>query len=1223
MDKNWDELEKIVADADQDGIENNTFEDYQDCIIELNNCQWQVIYHGFFGDVVGVISEPIFRNVTMDIDSWHLMIADINDDLDMVQGIKSFVVVETAPKLFKLLPLLEDIVNLRSLMYSRETEIAKTVILNIQDQYSAMLDEFELRDAVTGELVACQRLLRKIELERQLLAAMKLQKANCYVCSNEQQQAPYKVDCDLTETVSALERAIKELADFAEKYDNQLESYLTLARKLLSGRSKLVQDEGLQGSTVVDWRKIHDDFVKDDPVNMRETVVFYDFEEELGLISEELHRRYLLVALRQILHTPTILGTIDVDVHTDEKLLIKQFKSFNEVMVDMKAHKDKISYPKNLTNLGLFVKAVLQFRKKILNNTWSKRDEIEHFIAYLLQIGDGGGRSLTTNIHTEINKVADELEARLQVKNLRKALEAIEVSHKEEESAHQNHPSDGEGDQLAEHSHPSNTVLVVNLIPLKAAISIVEKYQGAVSKKLVALAKDIVRIVEILLANSSARIDDTEIESASKTMKELHLDATNVDMVFDNVRVHNFLKNIRQALLKHADDAGEMLSAIVSTRSAIKNLPIQYIPWLRAAYLYCDVTLSLQENDWVRLVETTRHLDEYLTLKIQPMIEQDKQDGITSFNNWNDVVKFIDVITLQRNKGYNIALKRKQSIDEAAKEKETLTMSPVEAQKAQIRTEEMQQNPYGLGQLRKSGYSDKKLAQLPFDARLFWAYDFDISLLRKQRKFPAVDLIRAGYTVQELFRGGYTVHDLYRGGMDLSSMEMSAKDLLLAGIPMRDIFEQMMIHPQQIRELESDAKKLLSEGLTLGDLMEAGFNLLELRGAGFNAAALYHAGFDNVNDFLVAGYDLKQVACIFPLSDLRRSGVLYKDLRNCGYSLEELLNAGYFMEVERDVVVLFFQQMQGSFWISRRNWCVPGKPLSEWEGLLLEKDEQNRERIVAIDLVEHGLRGNVPVEICLLQMLKSFHLGGNFITGRLPERLSNFLRQKKVETDMLLTISPVGSPIPALPPPQTISSRRVPPPPPLLTSSVKSQSNGNESATDALMSRQRQILLELFHNLQGTSWRNKDNWCSDRPISEWYGIKVSASTGHVVEINLGSNNLRGILPVSLSSFKRLQILDFRLNQIHGVIPNSLGQCSLLQKLYLQSNKLVGSIPDTLGYLINLQILDLRNNLLDGRLPTDSLGRLTKLTYCGLRSNLLFDVEVEELRRMLPACRMAW
>lgn len=62
-------------------------------------------------------------------------------------------------------------------------------------------------------------------------------------------------------------------------------------------------------------------------------------------------------------------------------------------------------------------------------------------------------------------------------------------------------------------------------------------------------------------------------------------------------------------------------------------------------FLYCDVALSLQENDWVRLVETTRHLDDYLTLKIHPLIEQDRQDGVTSFNNWNDVVRFIDVIT--------------------------------------------------------------------------------------------------------------------------------------------------------------------------------------------------------------------------------------------------------------------------------------------------------------------------------------------------------------------------------------------------------------------------------------------------------------------------------------------------------------------------------------------------------------------------------------------------
>ena len=54
----------------------------------------------------------------------------------------------------------------------------------------------------------------------------------------------------------------------------------------------------------------------------------------------------------------------------------------------------------------------------------------------------------------------------------------------------------------------------------------------------------------------------------------------------------------------------------------------------------------------------------------------------------------------------------------------------------------------------------------------------------------------------------------------------------------------------------------------------------------------------------------------------------------------------------------------------------------------------------------------------------------------------------------------------------------------------------------------REVLVDFFHATGGSSWTNKNNWCSDRPLREWYGVECD-DEGNVVKLNLNSNNLRG------------------------------------------------------------------------------------------------------------------
>lgn len=59
---------------------------------------------------------------------------------------------------------------------------------------------------------------------------------------------------------------------------------------------------------------------------------------------------------------------------------------------------------------------------------------------------------------------------------------------------------------------------------------------------------------------------------------------------------------------------------------------------------------------------------------------------------------------------------------------------------------------------------------------------------------------------------------------------------------------------------------------------------------------------------------------------------------------------------------------------------------------------------------------------------------------------------------------------------------------------------------DAL--EERQLLIEFYENTNGDEWTNNTNWCTSKPVSEWFGVQVDED-GHVVSIELPDNNLSG------------------------------------------------------------------------------------------------------------------
>jgi len=110
---------------------------------------------------------------------------------------------------------------------------------------------------------------------------------------------------------------------------------------------------------------------------------------------------------------------------------------------------------------------------------------------------------------------------------------------------------------------------------------------------------------------------------------------------------------------------------------------------------------------------------------------------------------------------------------------------------------------------------------------------------------------------------------------------------------------------------------------------------------------------------------------------------------------------------------------------------------------------------------------------------------------------------------------------------------------------------------------EREILEIFYKSTNGPSWNRNDNWLSDKPLSEWFGITVHENSNEkfiVKEIKLGFNKLSGEIPKEIGKLINLEYLSLNNNQLTGEIPKEIGKLVNLEWLYLYNNQLSGEIP---------------------------------------------------------------
>lgn len=205
------------------------------------------------------------------------------------------------------------------------------------------------------------------------------------------------------------------------------------------------------------------------------------------------------------------------------------------------------------------------------------------------------------------------------------------------------------------------------------------------------------------------------------------------------------------------------------------------------------------------------------------------------------------------------------------------------------------------------------------------------------------------------------------------------------------------------------------------------------------------------------------------------------------------------------------------------------------------------------------------------------------------------------------------------------------------------------------------VLMALFDATGGPDWERKENWLTDAPLGEWYGV-TTGFYGSVSGLDLSWVGLVGELPEALADLSNLESLFLGGNDWSGCIPGvltsgllklrehdldqlglppcqdeysmekealialyrtfgvgrdrlrSLEDLSLARwpgvsvdaegrvaKLEIDHERLGGELPPELGSFSELTYLDLSHNEFTGTIPPE-LGNLSKLTHLELAGN---------------------
>ena len=157
------------------------------------------------------------------------------------------------------------------------------------------------------------------------------------------------------------------------------------------------------------------------------------------------------------------------------------------------------------------------------------------------------------------------------------------------------------------------------------------------------------------------------------------------------------------------------------------------------------------------------------------------------------------------------------------------------------------------------------------------------------------------------------------------------------------------------------------------------------------------------------------------------------------------------------------------------------------------------------------------------------------------------------------------------------------------------------SELEELEASTRAALRAFYEALDGDNWENHENWNTDAPLYEWYGLEVDG-TSVVTGIYMIGNNLTGAIPAEIAAIPTLTRLVLSNNAITAFPENiSLPNLSYVE---LCNTEMAGPLPESFANMPLLESLILDNNQFEGGIPNSYFTNLNNLGQLILNNNKL-------------------